>query len=1023
MRYLKSMIAALFAASASISASAQFYTTGDTSPAVKWNQIETDNYRFIYPAGTDSLARVYARKFELNRPRVGMSTGVLPNGTYKSKFPVVLHNDRAYSNGVVVWAPQRLEIYTNPDPYASDPMPWIDELSLHENRHISQMQFANMGKLRPLNYVIGEMWAGLCAGLFLYTDWLEGDAVVAETALSRSGRGRTADFLNYYMIAFDQGDWRSWWRWACGSQNLHTLNEYTLGYMYYSGLRYKYNMPSISGAYIDRMSRKPWQVLTYRDNISKEISGLNATKIFYPIAEETYKIWKANADARNPVTVGEAMVKMPKRYASYQGSAMTADGTLYSFRESMDRVRSLVKISPDGKETILSTANPQTSNLRYDEQTGRLYWSETVPDARWSRQSNSNIYYLGPDGTKERVAKGKYFNPSPDGDRLSVTEYPITGGSRIVILDAFGGNEIGHYTAPDGVQVEQTAFCDGVLYATVITDDGYGLMHIENGRWKTDLASQPVMVKDLFPKDGKLWFTCDRNGNEELYSYSPTDGKLLQHTSTRYGASAFQFSPDGSELTYSLALYEGKLPYRTAASTLLAREVQFSDIYSYPIADAISRQEAQMESVAAAFNEEDISISDPVHYNKLKGGLNMHSWAPAYVNPERLMDFNLDPLYKTLAFGVTGISQNVLGNSIMSAGYSFHKDSFDQEKWRHSGHLNWTYTGWYPVIKASVDFGDRSALKQSFLLKTTDNKSYSIGIQNETLDKPYLDVNVSASIPLRFSAHGHYGGLTPRVAISFDNDALAREAIGINTETGEEKVVRKYNASDFSFNHGLTTTAGFNAYVLQNTAPSAVYPRFGIVAEAGIFAPVSPLMLNSGAYATTYGYLPGFGTQGLRLAASYQYLTGNSFEFNTASLLRNLPRGFDDNAKLYSAITQVFTHSTKFSADYAIPFSFGDIDLAEGMLYIKRFVLTPHFDYSIYATAPGKARSWGSTGNLWSAGASLGIDLGSILQLMFPITLGVDASYNGGSLFGVMDSTYNIPVNRFYITPVFDIAF
>ena len=45
-------------------ASAQFYVTGDDPGKLKWNYIDTDSYRVIYPSESDSLAHVYARKLE-----------------------------------------------------------------------------------------------------------------------------------------------------------------------------------------------------------------------------------------------------------------------------------------------------------------------------------------------------------------------------------------------------------------------------------------------------------------------------------------------------------------------------------------------------------------------------------------------------------------------------------------------------------------------------------------------------------------------------------------------------------------------------------------------------------------------------------------------------------------------------------------------------------------------------------------------------------------------------------------------
>ena len=53
-------------------------------------------------------------------------------------MPIILHPYQMNSNGMVVWAPRRLELYTTPmaDPlYARD---WVTQLAVHEGRHIGQ---------------------------------------------------------------------------------------------------------------------------------------------------------------------------------------------------------------------------------------------------------------------------------------------------------------------------------------------------------------------------------------------------------------------------------------------------------------------------------------------------------------------------------------------------------------------------------------------------------------------------------------------------------------------------------------------------------------------------------------------------------------------------------------------------------------------------------------------------------------------------------------------------------------------
>ena len=59
----------------SLASSAQFYVTGDDPGRLKWNYIDTDSYRVIYPSESDSLAHVYARKLEKFKIPVSRTTG------------------------------------------------------------------------------------------------------------------------------------------------------------------------------------------------------------------------------------------------------------------------------------------------------------------------------------------------------------------------------------------------------------------------------------------------------------------------------------------------------------------------------------------------------------------------------------------------------------------------------------------------------------------------------------------------------------------------------------------------------------------------------------------------------------------------------------------------------------------------------------------------------------------------------------------------------------------------------------
>ena len=278
-------------------ASAQFMLFGEDPARIRWRQAESKGYRLIYPEGADSLARTYLGLLEQYRPVVGASLGMMPGQYQRRPLPVLPHACYPYANGSVGWAPRRMDLYTVQEPYDADPTPWPLQLAVHESRHVSQMQFGYRKPLGFGKYIAGEMWHGLLVGLYMDMPVFEGDAVVAETALTASGRVRTADFLNYYQVAFDAGDWRNWYQWRYGSFKRKAPNYYTTGFMAFGGMRAFYDRPSFCMDYYDDILRRP---IPYRNlqRSMEQVSGESFSRTWRHIQEEFHAVWTKEAEAR-----------------------------------------------------------------------------------------------------------------------------------------------------------------------------------------------------------------------------------------------------------------------------------------------------------------------------------------------------------------------------------------------------------------------------------------------------------------------------------------------------------------------------------------------------------------------------------------------------------------------------------------------------------------------------------------------------------------------------------------------------
>ena len=1017
MRFLRHIIT-LTAFLLPFISSAQFYVTGDDPGRLKWYSIETDNFKVIYPVGTDSLARVYAEKIEKFRIPVSLTTGYISGQGDGRKMPVVMHAYNA-ANGSVAWAPKRMDLFTLPSAYDPEPMPWSTMLSVHESRHVTQMQFGMTRAQKPFTWVFGEMWNILVSLLYPGISNMEGDAVITETAWTSSGRGRTADFLNYYWVAFDNGDFRNWNRWRFVSQVNNAPNYYSLGYLTIGGFRYLYDCPEYMNAAYNLAASRPYSLLAFRRTAEK-LTGKKFNDAFKEVCDTMYTLWKADADARKPYIPSEQVSADTRFYTEYKNNTI-AGNDIYAIKKGHINTPVLVRIDSTGKETRISSFASDAGRMQWDPSSKRLYWSETSTDKRWNLQTKSRIRYIEEGSGRKRTVRNQalLYNPALSDSRISATRYQQNGKSFIEIIDSNTGKTIQSIQAPDSLQLLESVWIGEDIYATAISDNGYGIYRTSD--WETILAPQPVKIKDFYVWNDELIFTCDRTGVNELYHLDPSTGNLTQKTSTRYGAEDFQYK--GDWLYYSSQALDGKKIYRTPVDSLMNRSVNFSDIHHYHIAEAVTAQEKAIALEKEAETDKKVTVSDPQRYGKFRNAFNLHSWAPVYVNVDNIMNMSFDQIWQAASLGATGIFQNRLSTAVGEIGYSAHKDPYNPAKWRHSGHARFTYSGFYPIIEATVNFNDRAARQYNAYAYIFPDGKASMEISSRELSTPYIEGILSTYIPFNFSSGGWYKGLIPKLTYRIGNDkfntglaVMKMEEQGILGQDGKytsgyNPVFISHTAGKNTFRHSLT--GSLRGYTMLGTASSAVYPKWGIGAEIGASGSLeSSLYLSPMGYFYLYGYVPGIlAEQGLKLTLMTQQKLRSDAVFGQP-IVSVLPRGLSSNASLASWISVRNSNITKITLDYAVPIFIGDLSIGGPFFAIKRLVVSPHFDYSFIADK-----------GLFSVGGNIILDMHSILRFGWPCSFGVTMSYNGGPAWNSIATDSGITLDRFHIGPTFNVSF
>lgn len=1026
----------------------QFYSSGSDPSRLKWTSIETENYKIIYPGHQSRrtaefgdflpLALDYARELERFYGLESLSLGFYPNQQYSRPMPAIVHAFHGISNGSVSWAPRTLDIYSGPDAYRPEPMPWVTNLAVHESRHVAQMQPGRAGIFKPISWLLGEMAAGAVSALYPGPHLLEGDAVVAETGLTNAGRGRQAEFLEYYMASLEEGDARNWYRWRYGSWRYYAPDYYRLGYVTVAGARYLYDDPLFMQRYFSSVVRRPLKI-GHLQKTMKQASGLKFRQSFDDILMAFYDEWKDSRESYGPfVTPVENVASPGPWYQAYSGLAGEFAGSgdennqgLWAVKSDLRRPRSLVFIK-DGREKRVRSFSAMTGSLKTDVG-NNLWWSEPVADVRWDLATSSRIRYMEPGSRKihNLTKKGRYFNPVPsrDGAEVAAVKYHYNGRITLDVLDAGTGETLRQYGVPDTLQAYELAWLDGGegFMMACVSDHGEGLYKISDHGTEVVLAPRPVSIYDLEWKGGDVYFTSDRTGVGELYRISPESCRIWQVTSSRSGGRDYNIM--GDYLYYTMQKAGGRPIVRASLSDLPDNEVNFNEIRSWAIADTLSAQERRLAreqgvedflDPAMPFDGSDLQ---PRRYRKMLHPAVLHSWVPLAVSVDDVSDLSLDYIASVAGLGATVYFQNRLGTLSGDAGYSWGTASDGFGK-RSAGHLSFTYSGLYPVIEFTGDIGRRAAYQYNTLRQLTpfgDNGVLSAeSVRAHRLSCPSLEAGVKVYVPLNFSSGGINRGLVPSVRWSFSNDCFMKSIAVLDYTSNFGTMYQVPVMEDIIPGPNIflqAVSASVRGYVMRPAAEAATYPSLGIGAEIGYRARIGMTdRYSDDVYCYIYGYLPGIiPQQGLRVTATCQH----QFRHISAlgeNAISTIPRGFSKTA-LSTFIGTHYSDQLKITADYSIPFRlFGDISCFCPVFYIKNFNVKPHADCTILNSGHGVAN-----GNLCSFGADLTASLANFLWIPYPAEVGVTFSYNCGSLYDTVAA--DIPVSRTYAGMIFNIDF
>ncbi|MES2005044.1 MAG: hypothetical protein V4450_11015 [Bacteroidota bacterium] len=799
---------------------------GGNPASVKWQQINTDTVRIIFPKGFDEKAQRIAGIVHTLQKKYAANIG----GAIR-KVSIVLQNQTLVSNGYVGLAPYRSEFYTAPpqNPFELGAVSWTDNLALHEFRHVQQYSNFNKGLSKIASVILGEQ-GQLVANAMAIPDWFfEGDAVFNETKLSQQGRGSLPSFFSGYQSLLLTNRRYSYMKMRNGSYRDYVPDHYQLGYLLVAYGREKYG---------DDI----WQKVTD--------DAVRFKPLFYPFQGAVRK----NTGTRFDAFVNEAMEYYSKQWpaatsdktewltsihehdvVNYQYPYAMGDGNIVVVKSGNRSVPAFYKISPTGKEEKIAVKSISDDSY-FSYNNGKIVYASSQPDARWGNREFTAIRVLDIATSDEKIVaqRSKYLSPdiSHDGKSVLSVELQPEGNTSVIGINSEG--QVTYSLPKKEVVFSHPKFAADDQHYFVAERNASGEMSI----WKYGLTNDPK---------GELLVPA----YNRIIGFLQVQGDTLLYTTTYQGRDEIWGLIDGRDrkgpfrlASYATGLYQGVLQpsgklvgsaftadgYRLGVFTPLWERTELRD----ELTDLYIKSPYQKEDhqLVKDLQPRTFEVSK---YPKSFHLLNFHSFRPYYEQPE---------------YSFTLYGQNVLNTFQSELAYTYNQNE-GSSKLGYNGVFGGSYL--QPLFGVSQTWQRSGALNKDTIANWNELIGYA-GLQlplNLSGGKQYRYLTLSSTYNLeqvnwtgiaeKFFQNRHFQYLQTRISYTGQVQKAIQQIYPHFAESffvQYKNIVNRYTAHQFlasgslylpglGNNHSLVLTGAYHSrdtlsqYLFSNNFPFA----------------------------------------------------------------------------------------------------------------------------------------------------------------------------------------------------------
>jgi len=701
----------------------QIFDTEQSPLRVKWRQINVSGFKIIYPTEFEKEAQRMGNTLPKVYPLVGRTLN-----QQKTTLPVVLQNRGTLANGFVQLAPKKSQFYTTP-PQQFDSQDWLNNLAVHELRHVAQFDKLTGGKVSEIHFAY--------LGLSVPTWFFEGDAVSTETLLTKAGRGRQPSWIMPFRTSLLNGMNFSYSKAYFGSNKDQTPGYYQLGYLLTSQLLKEFGEKSINNLFED-IRQRPLRLYPFSRSL-KKITGKNTNQWYKHSVEQFKNEWAAQ-DKANKSEEYVALNQKAKFATSYFLPTTFKDEQILTLKQSKSSPPAFVLINQNKNEKKLFT-------IAYQEQpwfsyaNNILVWDEIRFDPRYKQRSYSVIcsYNFTTKQKKQLTFKTRLFSPSlsADGKKLIAVQIDLSNQANLVELDPQNGNIIKTYPNEQSLTLQTPALNkDGSKLIWIsVNEQGKALWLQEGNELPRKVINeiQQQLSRPIFNGD-QIIFNAHLNGIDNLFNLDPHTSRIMALSASKYGAFNASLTEDGKSMLFNDYNLMG---YDIARIPIATKEIQKNGFVYFGKKEEI---QGQTDNV---FQEIPIQILESKPYHPLAHLFNFHSLSPDIDNSDRPgIQLKSNDLLNTFDF-YTGLA-------------------YDSDLRKVAYNAGFTYKALYPIFSAVYRNRPRTAF---YKLKNASQLTQANWRENY--------INIKASLPLSINSFNHNYSFITDVGTSYTQRNLS----------------------------------------------------------------------------------------------------------------------------------------------------------------------------------------------------------------------------------------------------------